>query len=65
VHVALYNIGGQRVSQVGTYALPRGVQHISWTGLTAHETRIVPGVYVLHVDHANGQQETARLIVLR
>ena len=48
VHIAIYNVGGELVSEWNFAQLPAGKQHIFWNGRDGSGRWLASGIYFLH-----------------
>jgi flagellar hook assembly protein FlgD len=64
VHLAVYNIAGQKVATVVDGEQPAGQHCVTWNSRDDRGRKISTGVYLYRMDYG-GQSRTRRLVVLK
>ena len=65
VHLALYNLAGQKVATLVSGPRPAGTYTVHWDGRDASGRDLASGVYLYRLRAGEHQVETRRLLLLR
>ena len=65
VHLAIYNVQGQRVRTLVDASLDAGVHRTRWDGRDERDRSVAAGLYFVRFRIAHGPPHYAKLILLR